>query len=129
MEGGCWNQTARLVPTMTVAIYFSELIFVLALAIMLLAASTFKFSIAALPFCCGLVAWTLAEYVTHRFVLHAIAPVQHGNITPARKTASTRCSGKYGSPSASSTCGGRCRSGRRSHSLRLVSLSPLLRRS
>jgi len=24
------------------------------------------------------VAWTLAEYITHRFVLHAIASVQHG---------------------------------------------------
>ena len=63
---------------MTVAIYFGELVFAIALAIMLLAASTLKFSIAALLFCCGLVAWTLAEYITHRFVLHAIAPVQHG---------------------------------------------------
>jgi sterol desaturase/sphingolipid hydroxylase (fatty acid hydroxylase superfamily) len=24
------------------------------------------------------VAWTLAEYITHRFVLHAIASIQHG---------------------------------------------------
>jgi hypothetical protein len=45
-----WNQTARLVPTITVAICFGELIIVLALAIALLAASTFKFSIAVLPF-------------------------------------------------------------------------------
>ena len=73
-----WNQTACLVPTITVAIYFGELIIALALAVALLAASTFKPSIAVLLFCCGLVAWTLAEYITHRFVLHAVAPVQHG---------------------------------------------------
>ena len=73
-----WNQTACLAPTVTVAIYFGELIFALALAIALLAASTLKFSIAVLLFGCGLVAWTVAEYITHRFVLHAIAPVQHG---------------------------------------------------
>jgi sterol desaturase/sphingolipid hydroxylase (fatty acid hydroxylase superfamily) len=71
-----WNRTACLVPTVTVAIYFGELIF--ALAIALLAASTFKPPIAILFFCCGLVAWTLAEYITHRFVLHAVAPVEHG---------------------------------------------------
>jgi sterol desaturase/sphingolipid hydroxylase (fatty acid hydroxylase superfamily) len=63
---------------MTVAIYFGELIFAIALATTLLVASTLKLSITILLFCCGLLAWTLAEYVTHRFVLHAIAPVQHG---------------------------------------------------
>lgn len=63
---------------MTVAIYFGELIFAIALATTLLVASTFKLSITLLLFCCGLLAWTLGEYVTHRFVLHAIAPVQHG---------------------------------------------------
>ena len=63
---------------MTVVIYFGELIFAIALAIMLLAASTVASSTAILLFCCGLVAWTLAEYITHRFVLHAIASVQHG---------------------------------------------------
>jgi sterol desaturase/sphingolipid hydroxylase (fatty acid hydroxylase superfamily) len=63
---------------MTVAIYFGELTFAIALAITLLAASALKFSIAVLLFCCGLLTWTLAEYVAHRFVLHAIAPVQHG---------------------------------------------------
>jgi sterol desaturase/sphingolipid hydroxylase (fatty acid hydroxylase superfamily) len=62
---------------MTVAVYFGELVFAMALAIVLLAASTLKFFVAASLFCCGLVAWTLAEYITHRFVLHAIAPVQH----------------------------------------------------
>jgi sterol desaturase/sphingolipid hydroxylase (fatty acid hydroxylase superfamily) len=63
---------------MTVIIYIGEVIFAIALAIMLLAASTVKFSTGILLFCCGLVAWTLAEYIAHRFVLHAIAPVQHG---------------------------------------------------
>jgi sterol desaturase/sphingolipid hydroxylase (fatty acid hydroxylase superfamily) len=65
-------------PTMTVAIYFGELTFAIALAILLLVASALKFSVAVLLFCCGLLIWTLAEYITHRFVLHAIAPVQHG---------------------------------------------------
>src|SRR5260370_36752095 len=63
---------------LTVAIYVGQPVFVIALAITLLAASTLKFSIVALLFCCGLSAWTLAEYITHRFVLHTIAPVQHG---------------------------------------------------
>jgi sterol desaturase/sphingolipid hydroxylase (fatty acid hydroxylase superfamily) len=63
---------------MTVAIYFGELTFAIALAMMLLAASPLEFSIASCLCCCGLVAWTFAEYVTHRFVLHGIAPVQHG---------------------------------------------------
>jgi sterol desaturase/sphingolipid hydroxylase (fatty acid hydroxylase superfamily) len=63
---------------MTVAIYFGELTFAIALAVILLAASALKFSVAILLFSCGLLIWTLAEYVTHRFVLHAIAPVQHG---------------------------------------------------
>src|SRR6202051_657380 len=73
-----WNWTACLVPSMTVAIYFGELIFATALAIVLLATSTFQPFITIFLFCCGLVAWTLAEYITHRFVLHAVAPVQHG---------------------------------------------------
>jgi len=63
---------------MTVAIHFGELIFAIALAIMLLAASTLKSSTAIVLFCCGLLAWTFAEYITHRFVLHAVAPVQNG---------------------------------------------------
>ena len=46
-----------------VAIYFGELIFAIALAMMLLAASTLEFSIAILLFCCSLVVWTLAECI------------------------------------------------------------------
>jgi sterol desaturase/sphingolipid hydroxylase (fatty acid hydroxylase superfamily) len=72
-----WNQTAFWLPTMTVAIYLGELVFAIALAIMLLAVSTSQLSVTVVLFCCGLAAWTLAEYITHRFVLHAIAPVQH----------------------------------------------------
>jgi len=63
---------------MTVVIYFGEVAFAIALATVLLASSPLEFSIAIFLFCCGLVAWTFAEYVTHRFVLHAIAPAQHG---------------------------------------------------
>jgi sterol desaturase/sphingolipid hydroxylase (fatty acid hydroxylase superfamily) len=72
-----WNQTSCLVPTMTVAIYFGEIIFATAVAIALLATSTAKSSIIIGLFCSGLVGFTLAEYIGHRFVLHAIAPVQH----------------------------------------------------
>jgi sterol desaturase/sphingolipid hydroxylase (fatty acid hydroxylase superfamily) len=73
------NQTMCLAaPAMTVAIYFGELTFALGVAIALLAITTLKSSTTAILFCCGVAAWTLAEYVTHRFVLHAIAPVQHG---------------------------------------------------
>ncbi len=73
-----WIQTMCLVPSMTVAIYFGELIFATALAVVLLTISTSKSSIALILFCCGLLTFTLAEYITHRFVLHAIVPVQHG---------------------------------------------------
>jgi sterol desaturase/sphingolipid hydroxylase (fatty acid hydroxylase superfamily) len=66
------------VHTMTVAVYFGELFFATTLAIALLVISTSRASIVIVLFCCGLAAWTLAEYITHRFVLHAIAPVQHG---------------------------------------------------
>jgi sterol desaturase/sphingolipid hydroxylase (fatty acid hydroxylase superfamily) len=63
--------------TMTAAIYFGELAFAMVLAIGLLVASTSKPSIAIVLASCGFIAWTLAEYFTHRYVLHAVAPVQH----------------------------------------------------
>jgi sterol desaturase/sphingolipid hydroxylase (fatty acid hydroxylase superfamily) len=66
-----------LVLSITAAMYFGELIFAIAVAIGLLAITPFRSSTAILLFCCGVVAWTLAEYITHRFVLHAIAPAQH----------------------------------------------------
>jgi len=67
-----------LAPSMTVAIYFGELIFATVLAVVLLTISASKSSIALILFCCGLLAFTLAEYIAHRFVLHALAPVRHG---------------------------------------------------
>src|SRR5258708_16549826 len=75
---GGWNEVGWLLATVTVAIYFGELVFAIAVAIVLLATSALKPSITIVLFCCGLGAWTLAEYITHRFVLHAIAPKQHG---------------------------------------------------
>src|SRR5258708_31262748 len=72
LEGGLRRQ-----PTMTAAIYLGELVFAVGLAIVLLATSTFASSLATLLFCCGVAAWTVAEYLTHRFVLHAISPVGH----------------------------------------------------
>jgi sterol desaturase/sphingolipid hydroxylase (fatty acid hydroxylase superfamily) len=72
-----WNPWS--VPPPTIVLYLGELIFALALAIGLLATSNLEFYTAVLFFFCGFVAWTLAEYITHRFVLHAIATIQHGN--------------------------------------------------
>ena len=43
----------------------------------LLSAAAPEPAMTAVLFACGLVAWTLGEYITHRFVLHAIAPLQH----------------------------------------------------
>ena len=63
---------------MTAAIYLGEVVFSIAVATVLLAASSFKSCTAILLFGCGVWAWTLAEYITHRFVLHAIAPLRHG---------------------------------------------------
>lgn len=63
---------------MTAAIYLGEIVFAIALAILMLAASIFRSSLAIVLFCCGISVWTLAEYLTHRFVLHAVAPVRHG---------------------------------------------------
>jgi sterol desaturase/sphingolipid hydroxylase (fatty acid hydroxylase superfamily) len=62
---------------MTAAIYLGELVFAVGLAVVLLTTSTFASSLATLLFCCGVAAWTLAEYLTHRYVLHAISPVGH----------------------------------------------------
>jgi sterol desaturase/sphingolipid hydroxylase (fatty acid hydroxylase superfamily) len=66
-------------PPIATILYLGELIFALSLAIALLAISNLALSIVALLFFCGVVAWTLAEYITHRLVLHSIAATQHGN--------------------------------------------------
>jgi sterol desaturase/sphingolipid hydroxylase (fatty acid hydroxylase superfamily) len=75
---GLRKQTTSLVSIVTFAIYFGELTFAVAIAIALLALSTLEPFIRAILFCCGLLVWTLGEYVIHRFVLHAIATAQHG---------------------------------------------------
>ena len=73
-----WSiQPLHSVSTMTVIIYFGEIVFAAILAIILLAASTLKVGDATVLFFCGVVALTLAEYAIHRFLLHDIAPMQH----------------------------------------------------
>jgi hypothetical protein len=47
------------------------------LAIVLLAISQHRVSSDAGLFAGGIVAWTFAEYVVHRFVLHGLAPTEH----------------------------------------------------
>ena len=72
-----WNPW-RLFRPATV-LYLGEVIVALTLAVVLLATSNLEFPVAIPPFFCGLLAWTLAEYITHRFVLHSVATIQHGN--------------------------------------------------
>ena len=62
---------------MTAIIYFGEILVASLLAIVLLAISQLRMSSDAVLFAAGVVAWTLAEYVVHRFVLHGIAPAEH----------------------------------------------------
>jgi sterol desaturase/sphingolipid hydroxylase (fatty acid hydroxylase superfamily) len=69
----------RLVPRRATVLYFGEVIVALTLAVVLLASSNFRFSATILLFACGVMAWSLAEYITHRFVLHSVATIQHGN--------------------------------------------------
>jgi sterol desaturase/sphingolipid hydroxylase (fatty acid hydroxylase superfamily) len=63
---------------MTALIYFGEMLVASLLAIVLLAISRFRVSSDATLSASGVVAWTLAEYVVHRFVLHGLVPTQHG---------------------------------------------------
>jgi len=79
---------------MSAIIYFGELALSIAPAAVLLTVSTLKFSTAIVLFCCDVVAWTLAEYITHRSMLHAIAPVIQHSIHHARRHAIDRPSGK-----------------------------------
>ena len=64
---------------MTAVIYLGEMLVASLLAILLLAISHFGMSGDAAPFVGGVVGWTLAEYLVHRFVLHGLAPTQHGH--------------------------------------------------
>jgi hypothetical protein len=62
---------------MTAIIYFGEILVASLRAIVLLALSRLRMSSDAVLFAGGVVAWTLAEYVVHRFVLHGFAPTEH----------------------------------------------------
>jgi sterol desaturase/sphingolipid hydroxylase (fatty acid hydroxylase superfamily) len=62
---------------MTAIIYFGEMLVASLLAIVLLAISPLRMSFDAVLFGGGVVAWTFAEYVVHRFVLHGFAPTEH----------------------------------------------------
>jgi len=69
---------ARADGPMTAIIYFGEMLVVSVLAIFLLAISPLRVAAAAASFAGGVVVWTLAEYLVHRFVLHDLAPREHG---------------------------------------------------
>jgi sterol desaturase/sphingolipid hydroxylase (fatty acid hydroxylase superfamily) len=68
---------ARADGPMTAIIYFGEMLVASLLAIVLLAISQHRVSSDAGLFAGGIVAWTFAEYVVHRFVLHGLAPTEH----------------------------------------------------
>lgn len=57
--------------------YFGEIAVAVLLAIVLLAFSTLPMSAAAALVAAGCAAWTLGEYVGHRFVLHHLVPSGH----------------------------------------------------
>jgi surface polysaccharide O-acyltransferase-like enzyme len=57
--------------------YFGEMFLAPLLAVVLFETSTLTSGDAAVLAAAGIVAWTLAEYAFHRFVLHRLAPTQH----------------------------------------------------
>jgi sterol desaturase/sphingolipid hydroxylase (fatty acid hydroxylase superfamily) len=57
--------------------YFGEMCLAPFLGIFLFANSSRTFGDAAALIATGAIAWTLAEYVGHRFVLHRLMPTQH----------------------------------------------------
>jgi hypothetical protein len=63
---------------MTAIIHFGEMLAVSIFAIVLLAISPLEIGATAAVFAGGVVSWTLAEYAVHRFVLHDLAPREHG---------------------------------------------------
>ena len=75
--GGAFDGTAARDGPMTAIIYFGEMLVASLLAIVMLAISRLPMSSDAVLFAGGVVAWTLAEYVVHRFVLHGFAPTEH----------------------------------------------------
>jgi sterol desaturase/sphingolipid hydroxylase (fatty acid hydroxylase superfamily) len=63
---------------MTAITYFGEMLVASVLAIVLFAISSLEVRYAGALFAGGAVAWTFAEYVVHRYVLHDLVPTQHG---------------------------------------------------
>jgi sterol desaturase/sphingolipid hydroxylase (fatty acid hydroxylase superfamily) len=63
---------------MTAVIYFGEIACAIVLAFVLMRSDASVSASAIGLFTIGAVGFTLAEYLTHRFVLHHIAPKQHG---------------------------------------------------
>jgi sterol desaturase/sphingolipid hydroxylase (fatty acid hydroxylase superfamily) len=63
---------------MTAIVYLGEIFVASLLAIGLLAISHSRMSGGTALFVGGVMGWTLAEYLVHRFVLHGLAPSQHG---------------------------------------------------
>jgi sterol desaturase/sphingolipid hydroxylase (fatty acid hydroxylase superfamily) len=63
---------------MTALVYFGEMLVASSLAMVLLAISPFRMSSDAALLVGGVVTWTLAEYLVHRFVLHGLLTTQHG---------------------------------------------------
>ncbi len=63
---------------MTAIAYLGEILVASSLAIALLAMTHFRMSGGTALFVGGVLGWTLAEYLVHRFVLHNLAPYQHG---------------------------------------------------
>ena len=57
---------------------FGEMGFTIALAIVLSVRSPLRTGDRVALLASGFVAWTLAEYAVHRFVLHDLAPKEHG---------------------------------------------------
>src|SRR5437868_13509621 len=62
---------------MIAMVYFGEMLVASLLAIALLAISQLRMSSDAVLFAGGVVAFTLTEYLVHRFVLHGFAPTEH----------------------------------------------------
>jgi hypothetical protein len=62
---------------MTAIVYFGEMLAASLLATGLLAISQLRISFDVVLFAGGVVAFTFAEYVVHRFVLHGFAPIEH----------------------------------------------------
>jgi sterol desaturase/sphingolipid hydroxylase (fatty acid hydroxylase superfamily) len=62
---------------MTAIVYFGEMLAASLVAVVLLEISPLSISSDALLFGAGMVAWSLAEYIVHRFVLHGFSATEH----------------------------------------------------